>query len=133
MRKKDDRKPHYFITGKQWPKSSRRDSNLQLGSTVDMNLFWYRLLLGLAYPLVAYSGWKRCRKYQETDTPIEHCFAARFGRNPKPFKTGGIWVHAVSVGETRSIFPLLKRTQQPISRQTAYRDQRFDSRRITSA
>ncbi len=73
-----------------------------------MNLFWYRFLLGLAYPLVAYSGWKRCRKYQETDTPIEHCFAARFGRNPKPFKTGGIWVHAVSVGETRSIFPLLK-------------------------
>lgn len=73
-----------------------------------MNLFWYRLLLFLAYPLVAYTGWKRCQKYQETETEIENCFASRFGRNPKKFKQGGIWIHAVSVGETRSIFPLLK-------------------------
>lgn len=74
-----------------------------------MKLSTYRFLLSLAKPLIAYSGWKRCKKYQETDTPIEHCFASRFGNNPKTFKPGGIWIHAVSVGETRSIFPLLSR------------------------
>ena len=77
-----------------------------------MNLLTYRLLLKLAYPLIAYSGWKRCQKYQDAQTPIANCFAARFGNNPQTFKTGGIWIHAVSVGETRSIFPLLSRLHQ---------------------
>jgi 3-deoxy-D-manno-octulosonic-acid transferase len=72
-----------------------------------MTLWLYRILLWLAFPLVLISGWKRCRKVK--DASIPHCLASRFGFNPKPFKTGGIWIHAVSVGETRSIFPLLKR------------------------
>lgn len=73
-----------------------------------MNVFWYRFLLWIAFPWVLYSAWKRCRKYKDADIPIRHCLASRFGRNPTPFQTGGIWIHAVSVGETRSIFPLLK-------------------------
>ena len=77
-----------------------------------MNLQIYRLLLTIAKPLFAYSGWKRCHKYQDLETPIKHCFAARFGQNPTSFKTGGIWIHAVSVGETRSIFPLLSCLKQ---------------------
>lgn len=77
-----------------------------------MNLFSYRLLLTLFKPFIAYSGWKRCRKYQDSDFPIPHCFASRFGQNPTEFRKGGIWVHAVSVGETRSIFPLLNQLHQ---------------------
>ncbi|HIE40801.1 MAG TPA: 3-deoxy-D-manno-octulosonic acid transferase, partial [Thiomicrorhabdus sp.] len=73
-----------------------------------MNLFTYRLLTYLALPLVAYQGWKRCKK-QNT---MPHCFRARFGFNPQNFQKGGIWIHAVSVGETRSIFPLLTQLKQ---------------------
>ncbi|MDX1351884.1 MAG: 3-deoxy-D-manno-octulosonic acid transferase [Thiomicrorhabdus sp.] len=78
-----------------------------------MNLFSYRLLTTLAMPLIAYSGWKRCRKHkkQQQHNPelpdITDCFRARFGFSRQKYQTGGIWIHAVSVGETRSIFPLL--------------------------
>ncbi|MDG4811738.1 3-deoxy-D-manno-octulosonic acid transferase [Hydrogenovibrio sp. 3SP14C1] len=78
-----------------------------------MSLWLYRFLLILAFPAIAYSGWKRChraKKQAKKDSdyaPIPHCFAARFGWSRQPFQQGGIWVHAVSVGETRSIFPLL--------------------------
>ncbi len=77
-----------------------------------MNLTTYRLLISLLSPLIVYSGWRRCKKHTDLDTPIKHCFLSRFGRNPTIFKTKGIWLHAVSVGETRSIFPLLKQLQQ---------------------
>jgi len=73
-----------------------------------VNLLTYRLLTYLALPLVAYQGWKRCKK-QNT---MSHCFRARFGFNPCRFQKGGIWIHAVSVGETRSIFPLLTQLKQ---------------------
>lgn len=83
-----------------------------------MNLLSYRFLTYLALPLFAYSGWKRCKRHQtrsddnrnanNTSTPIQHCFSSRFGLNPTSFLQGGIWIHAVSVGETRSVFPLLK-------------------------
>ena len=78
-----------------------------------MNLWLYSFFLFLGFPLVAYSGWKRCQKAKrqaesETDyAAIPDCFRARFGLNKTPMQKGGIWVHAVSVGETRSIFPLL--------------------------
>lgn len=83
-----------------------------------MQLWLYRLLLTLLFPLILYSGWKRCRKARRKsqqnsdDRPIPHCFASRLGRNPTPFQKNGIWIHAVSVGETRSIFSLLKQLNQ---------------------
>ncbi len=83
-----------------------------------MNLFTYRLLTGIALPLIAYSGWKRCRKHkkqQQADANlanIDYCFRSRFGFNPTPFQKDGVWIHAVSVGETRSIFPLLSAIKQ---------------------
>jgi len=73
-----------------------------------VNLFTYRLLTSLALPLVAYQGWKRCKKQPK----IPYCFRARFGFNPTSFQKNGIWIHAVSVGETRSIFPLLTQLKQ---------------------
>ncbi|MEA3404390.1 MAG: lipid IV(A) 3-deoxy-D-manno-octulosonic acid transferase [Pseudomonadota bacterium] len=83
-----------------------------------MRLRLYRILTTLAMPLIAYSGWKRCKKHQsqcltDADIPaIPNCFKSRFGFNPARFKQNGIWIHAVSVGETRSIFPLLTKLKQ---------------------
>lgn len=77
-----------------------------------MTLWLYRTLIWLAFPFIVYSGWKRCRKSADPDTPIIDCFRARFGLKRTKFQTGGIWIHAVSVGETRSIFPLLKHLQK---------------------
>lgn len=77
-----------------------------------MTLWLYRTLLWLAFPFIVYSGWKRCRKSADPDTPIYDCFRARFGLKRAEYQTGGIWIHAVSVGETRSIFPLLKQLHQ---------------------
>ena len=77
-----------------------------------MTLWLYRTLLWLVFPFIVYSGWKRCRKSADPDTPIIDCFRARFGLKRAKYQTGGIWIHAVSVGETRSIFPLLKQLHQ---------------------
>jgi 3-deoxy-D-manno-octulosonic-acid transferase len=72
-----------------------------------MKPWLYRLLLLVLFPVFVYSAWQRCRKSRAFQPPIPACFKARFGFNPQPLKRGGIWIHAVSVGETRSIFPLL--------------------------
>ena len=78
-----------------------------------MPLFLYRLLLFIALPLVIYEAVKRCRKAKQLqDVKISHCFKSRFGLNPTKLAEHGIWVHAVSVGETRSIFPLLTKLKQ---------------------
>lgn len=95
-----------------------------------MNLLTYRILTGLALPFIAYAAWKRCQKHKKTwhnktqqlesltesslanhhTLPLEipFCFRSRFGFNPTPMQKGGIWIHAVSVGETRSVFGFLK-------------------------
>lgn len=103
-----------------------------MGLSVTMNYFSYRLLTSLALPFIALGAWKRCRKHKklfqaqtnvsekgETATStqpvlpeIPYCFRSRFGLNPTPMQKSGIWIHAVSVGETRSIFPLLKELKQ---------------------
>jgi len=78
-----------------------------------MRLSLYRFISLLALPLVLFATWKRCKKYHRvqqqnpTIPPLKYCVKSRFGFNPTQFKKGGIWIHAVSVGETRSIFPLL--------------------------
>ncbi|NPA71774.1 MAG: 3-deoxy-D-manno-octulosonic acid transferase [Gammaproteobacteria bacterium] len=83
-----------------------------------MNLFSYRILTALALPLFAFSGWKRCKNHsklieQGEDSPVlVDCFRSRFGFNRQAYQTGGVWIHAVSVGETRSIFPLLESLHQ---------------------
>ena len=81
-----------------------------------MNLFTYCLITYLALPLIAYHGWKRCKKQTTAcskNVPvIQDCFRSRFGFNRHLFQKNGIWIHAVSVGETRSIFPLLSRLKQ---------------------
>lgn len=79
-----------------------------------MTLFFYRTLLALASPLILYQSWKRCKKDKTQSAlntarhPIPHCFKHRLGLNPTPFNPHGILIHAASIGESRSIFPLLE-------------------------
>lgn len=76
----------------------------------------YRALLYLVLPLVAIAAWRRCRKVRNPTLSAKlspsTCWRARFGHTPTAIPTGGIWIHAVSVGETRSIFPLLEHLHQ---------------------
>jgi len=72
------------------------------------SLWAYRILLYIALPLVLISAWRRCRKVKDPSISPSQCFLARFGLNKPKIPAGGIWIHAVSVGETRSIFPLLE-------------------------
>lgn len=67
--------------------------------------FAYTLLLYLALPLVLARLWWRGRKapaYRER-------WAERLGRFRPPPRSGGVWVHAVSVGEVQAVAPLLRR------------------------
>ncbi len=79
-----------------------------------MNLLGYRLLIFMALPLFAYAAFKRCQKAkaQKNIPNIKQCFGSRFGLNNTLFEKGGIWIHAVSVGETRSTFPLISALKQ---------------------
>lgn len=72
----------------------------------------YNLGLGVLAPLFALAGWRRCRKARILGLRLERCLSSRWGQVPDGWKTGGIWLHAVSVGESRSIFPLLSALHQ---------------------
>ncbi len=71
----------------------------------------YTLLLWLLWPAFALAGWRRCRKAQRLGITLSGCFKSRWGWTPSGWRNGGIWLHAVSVGESRSIFPLLEALQ----------------------
>ena len=65
----------------------------------------YSILLALALPLiVARLFWRsfKLRGYREN-------IAERFARYQQPSMHGCIWIHAVSVGETRAALPLIRR------------------------
>lgn len=75
-----------------------------------MSIYLYRLILIISLPFIIYQAIKRCQKAKKNktnNTSIKNCFRSRFGFNQQKLTQNGIWIHAVSVGETRSIFPLL--------------------------
>jgi 3-deoxy-D-manno-octulosonic-acid transferase len=65
--------------------------------------FAYNLLLALLLPFVFLRLRLRARRQPEY---FEHV-AERFGRYPQPVRRPTIWIHAVSVGETRAAQPLV--------------------------
>ncbi|XXQ67966.1 lipid IV(A) 3-deoxy-D-manno-octulosonic acid transferase [Neisseriaceae bacterium B1] len=68
----------------------------------------YHILLYIAAPLIRYYLRKRARK---NPAYLEH-WAERFGEPLPQAVRGAIWVHAVSVGETRAAQPLIAALQQ---------------------
>lgn len=73
-----------------------------------MNRALYTLLLYLAVPVIAVRLWLRSRKAPAYAKRI----AERFAINLPEFKQGGIWLHAVSVGESIAAAPVVKALQQ---------------------
>lgn len=69
-----------------------------------MNRFIYSLLWHLILPLIALRLLWRARKQPEY---LQH-LAERFGATPRRAACPRIWLHAVSVGETRAAEPLIK-------------------------
>ncbi|WP_455230099.1 lipid IV(A) 3-deoxy-D-manno-octulosonic acid transferase [Geopseudomonas aromaticivorans] len=76
-----------------------------------MNRSLYTLLLHLALPLIALRLYLRGRKAPAYRLRI----AERFAFQLPPLKPGGIWVHAVSVGESIAAAPMIRalRERQP--------------------
>ena len=73
-----------------------------------MNRTLYTLLLYLAVPVIAVRLWLRSRKAPAYAQRIRE----RFGFSLPQFKPGGIWLHAVSVGESIAAAPLVKALQE---------------------
>jgi 3-deoxy-D-manno-octulosonic-acid transferase len=68
----------------------------------------YTLLLYLVLPLVLLRLWWRgirAPAYRQR-------WAERLGRFAPPTRQGGLWVHAVSVGEVQAVAPLLRRLRE---------------------
>jgi 3-deoxy-D-manno-octulosonic-acid transferase len=68
----------------------------------------YSLLWWAATPLIRRYLKKRARK---APAYLQH-WDERFGQARLPQATGAIWIHAVSVGETRAALPLIQAIRQ---------------------
>ena len=73
-----------------------------------MNRTLYSLLLYLAVPVIAVRLWLRSRKAAAYAKRI----GERFALTLPQFKHGGIWLHAVSVGESIAAAPVVKALQE---------------------
>ncbi len=71
----------------------------------------YNTLIHTALPIVAAITWRKCRKASYEQPLLKDCFAQKFGKLPAGIKKGGILIHAVSLGETRSVLPLISELQ----------------------
>ena len=73
--------------------------------------FLYSALLRLATPFYLWSRWQRGK----AEPLYRHALAERLGFYSSPASSGWLWIHAVSLGETRAAAPLINalRERQP--------------------
>ena len=72
----------------------------------------YNGLIHLFLPLIAFLSWRKCKKAAAEKQQLSQCFAQKFGKLTDNFQQNSILIHAVSLGETRSILPLIARLQK---------------------
>ena len=71
---------------------------------------WYSLALRLAVP--AYLGKLLWRS--RVEPPYRHALAERFGFHAQPARPGALWLHAVSLGETRAASALVDALREAV-------------------
>lgn len=71
----------------------------------------YQALIHLGLPAVAAISWRKCKQAKQQNPNLPDCFNEKFGRI-QPKHRNGIVIHAVSLGETRSILPLINALRQ---------------------
>jgi 3-deoxy-D-manno-octulosonic-acid transferase len=81
-----------------------REAALAGGAVISCRL-GYTLLLYLLFPRAMWRLWRRGRR----EPGYREHVAERFGRYPASAPRGVLWVHAVSVGETRAAQPIVER------------------------
>lgn len=73
-----------------------------------MRHWLYQLLLWLTFPLWLYYSYRRCRQSDQ----VMACWQALWGLSLPNLPVGGVWVHAVSLGEAQVALHLLLRLRQ---------------------
>lgn len=71
----------------------------------------YQTLIHSALPVVAAISWRKCSKARKQQPKLSSCFSEKFGILPAGYQQNGILIHAVSLGETLSVLPLIKQLQ----------------------
>lgn len=71
----------------------------------------YNTLIHAALPIIAGISWRKCQKAAQEQPLLNDCFAQKFGKLPAGIKQGSVLIHAVSLGETRSVLPLISELQ----------------------
>ncbi len=80
-----------------------------MSSLINMLLrYLYSLVFTLSIPVLLLRLWWKGRKNPD----YRQRWAERFGFFKPPTKTGGLWLHAVSVGETMAAVPLIREYQK---------------------
>ena len=73
-----------------------------------MSMFFYRVVLRLARPIVRLRLRRRARREPEYGNRVSE----RFGDVPDQIPTGVVWFHTVSAGETIAATPLIRELKE---------------------
>lgn len=72
----------------------------------------YQLLIHLALPLIALMTWRKCHQAAQQKPQLSQGWRQKWGFVAKNTRPNGLLIHAVSLGETRSVLPLIAQLQK---------------------
>ena len=95
--------------------SKSTDSSLEAGQTVHDTPLYYQGLISLIKPLYRLQVWRRSHKRDNYQQEVDQRFGKQYPPRPVMHVNGHhdsspkgvIWCHAVSLGETNTVAPLL--------------------------
>lgn len=72
----------------------------------------YNILIHAALPVILVISWRKCQKAQHEKPALKNCFKQKFGFLATGYQKNSIVIHAVSLGETLSVLPLIQQLQK---------------------